>query len=156
MCNKGFLPRFLVLFAGAFFNFVFAFIILFVSALIWGAVSMKPYIGDVTEGYPAYDVGLESGDLVLSLNGKKISNWDKGLVMLQTTNGEAVVFEVMKSDGSIQKYTVEPKLEKAEDDHIEPVEQGRRVKPAETTTTGAARRTGGYKVINTTAQETAE
>ena len=35
MCNKGFLPRFLVLFAGAFFNFVFAFIILFVSALIY-------------------------------------------------------------------------------------------------------------------------
>ena len=115
MCNKGFLSRFLVLFAGAFFNFVFAFIILFVSALIWGAVSLKPYIGGVTEGYPAYDVGLQSGDLVLSLNGKKISNWDKGLVMLQTTNGKSVVFEVMKSDGSIQKYTVEPKLEKAED-----------------------------------------
>ena len=115
MCNKGFFARFLVLFAGAFFNFIFAFIILFVSALIWGAVSLKPYIGEVAEGYPASNVGLENGDLVLSLNGKKISNWDKGLVMLQTTNGEAVIFEVIKSDGSIQKYTVEPILEKDED-----------------------------------------
>ena len=29
MCNKGFFPRFIVLFAGAFFNFIFAFLILF-------------------------------------------------------------------------------------------------------------------------------
>ena len=110
MCNKGFLPRFLVLFAGAFNNFVFAFLILFVSALIYGAVSLKPYIGDVASGYPAYDVGLEKGDLVLSIDGEKISNWDKGLIKLQTTNGEAVIFEVKKEDGSIREYEVEPIL----------------------------------------------
>ena len=115
MCNKGFFARFMILFAGAFFNFIFAFIILFVSALIYGAVSTKPYIGDVNMDYPAYTAGIEKGDLVLSINGEKVSNWDKGLVMLQTTNGEAVVFEVMKMDGTVQKYTVEPKLEKAED-----------------------------------------
>ena len=115
MCNKGFFARFIVLFAGAFFNFIFAFLILFISALIWGAVSMKPFIGDVASGYPAYDVGLESGDLLLSLNGEKITNWDKGLVLLQTTNGEAVVFEVQKKDGSVVEYTVEPKLEVTED-----------------------------------------
>ena len=115
MCNKGFFPRFIVLFAGAFFNFIFAFLLLFISALIYGAVSTKPYIGDVAEGYPAYEVGLESGDLVLSLNGDKITNWDQGLVMLQTTNGEAVIFEVKKEDGSIVEYTVEPKKETLED-----------------------------------------
>jgi regulator of sigma E protease len=115
MCNKGFWARFAVLFAGAFFNFIFAFLILFISALIWGATTTKPYIGEVSPDYPAYAAGLEAGDLVLSIDGTKISNWDKGLVMLQTTNGKSVVFEVMKSDGSIQKYRVEPKLEKAED-----------------------------------------
>jgi len=108
MCNKGFWSRFMVLFAGAFFNFIFAFLILFVSALIWGATSTKPYVGEVSPEFPAYTAGLQSGDLVLSIDGEKISNWDRGLVMLQTTNGEAVVFEVEKPDGSIVKYTVEP------------------------------------------------
>ena len=115
MCNKGFFARFFVLFAGAFFNFIFAFLILFVSALIWGAVSTKPYIGEVSPDFPAYEAGLERGDLVLSINGEKINNWDRGLVMLQTTNGEAVVFEVKKADGSISKYTVEPILIEDED-----------------------------------------
>lgn len=112
MCNKGFFARFIILFAGAFFNFIFAFLVLFISALIWGAVSTKPYIGDVSEGYPAYEAGLERGDLVLSINDEKISNWDRGLLMLQTTKGEAVVFEVLKEDGSVKEYTVEPMLEK--------------------------------------------
>ena len=115
MCNKGFFARFMILFAGAFFNFIFAFLILFVSALIWGATSTKPYVGDVSPEYPAYVAGIETGDLVLSIDGKKISNWDKGLVMLQTTKGEAVIFEVKKKDGSVKKYTVEPVLEKDEE-----------------------------------------
>ena len=115
MCNKGFFARFMILFAGAFFNFIFAFLILFISALIWGATSTKPYIGDVSPEYPAYAAGIETGDLVLSIDGKKINNWDKGLVLLQTTKGDAVVFEVEKKDGSIVEYTVEPKLEKDEE-----------------------------------------
>ncbi|MBQ2872538.1 MAG: RIP metalloprotease RseP [Bacilli bacterium] len=109
MCNKGFWSRFLVLFAGAFFNFIFAFLILFISALIYGAVSTKPYIGEVSPEYPAYTAGIESGDLVLSIDGNKVNNWDQGLVMLQTTNGEAVVFKVEKADGRVIEYTVEPK-----------------------------------------------
>ena len=115
MCNKGFLPRFLVLFAGAFFNFIFAFIILFVSALIWGAVSLKPYIGEVSTEYPAYSAGLEKGDLVLAIDGEEINSWDVGLIKLQTTNGDAVIFKVKKNDGSIMEYSVTPKLEKDED-----------------------------------------
>ena len=115
MCNKGFFSRFMVLFAGAFFNFIFAFVILFVSALIWGATSTKPFIGDVSPEYPAYAAGLEAGDLVLSINGEEIDNWDRGLVMLQTTKGEAVVFKVQKADGRIEEYTVEPKLVTDED-----------------------------------------
>ena len=111
MCNKGFFARFMILFAGAFFNFIFAFIILFVSALIYGAVSTKPYIGDVNTDYPAYMAGIEKGDLVLSIDGKKVNNWDKGLVILQTTDGNPVIFEVQKEDGTVMEYSVTPILE---------------------------------------------
>lgn len=109
MCNKNFIQRFLVLFAGPFNNFLFALVILFISALIYGAVSSKPYIGDVAADYPAYEAGLTTGDLVLSIDGEKINNWDKGLIKLQLNKGENVVFEVKKQSGEVVKYDITPK-----------------------------------------------
>lgn len=108
MCNKSFIQRFMVLFAGPFNNFLFAFLILFISALIYGAVSTKPVIGSVAEGYPAIEAGLESGDLVISIDGETINSWDKGLIKLQTNKGSEVVFEVQKKDGRLVKYNVTP------------------------------------------------
>ena len=108
MCNKNFIRRFLVLFAGAFNNFVFAFLILFVSALIYGAVSTKPYIGEVVSGYPAYQAGLREGDLVLAIDGDKIRNWDKALIKLQTSNGDAIRFKVQRENGQVFEYDVMP------------------------------------------------
>lgn len=108
MCNKNFIQQFLILIAGAFNNFVFAFLILFVSALIYGAVPTKPYIGEVSENYPAYLAGIEEGDLLVSLNGKKVSNWDTALVKLQAMNGSEVVFTVKKETGEIKDYRISP------------------------------------------------
>ena len=115
MCNKNFIQRFLVLFAGPFNNFLFAFIILFLSAIFFGAISMKPIIGDVVQDYPAYNAGIESGDLVLTINGAKIKNWDKALIILQTSNGDSVTFEVKKNTGEVVKYEVTP-VEVTDDD----------------------------------------
>lgn len=108
MCNKSFIQRFLVLFAGPFNNFLFAFLILLISAFIYGAVSTKPYIGEVVDGYPAQVAGLESGDLVLALDGEKIHDWDKALIKLQINGGEAVLFKVKKASGEVREYTVNP------------------------------------------------
>ena len=108
MCNKSFWQRFLVLFAGPFNNFLFAFAVLLISAFIYGAVSMEPIIGDVAQDYPAYAAGIEKGDLVLSIDGEKIKTWDKGLIKLQTNKGEEVNFEIKKAIGEIVNYRVSP------------------------------------------------
>lgn len=108
MCNKSFLQRFAVLFAGPFNNFLFAFIVLLISAFIFGAISTKPVIGSVQEGYPAYEAGLEAGDLVLSIDGTKIKSWDKGLILLQVSNGKEMTFEVKKKDGKVETYVIKP------------------------------------------------
>lgn len=115
MCNKNFIRRFLVLFAGPFNNFLFAFLILLVSALIYGAVITKPYVGEVSPGYPAYDVGLSKGDLVKEIDGKKISSWDKVLLKFQTSKGETVKFKVEKVDGTIMEYEITP-IEEVDED----------------------------------------
>ena len=108
MCNKNFIQRFLVLFAGPFNNFLFAFLILLISAFIYGAVSTKPYIGEVVENYPAYVAGIESGDLVLSIDGDVVHDWDKALIKLQINGGEAVTFKVKKVNGEVKEYVVNP------------------------------------------------
>lgn len=108
MCNKNFIQRFLILFAGPFNNFLFAFIILFLSAIFFGAVSMKPIVDNVVDDYPAYNAGIESGDLILSIDGKKIKNWDKALILLQTSEGKTMTIEVKKKNGDVVKYEVTP------------------------------------------------
>ena len=115
MCNKSFWQRFMVLFAGPFNNFWFAFVILLISALIYGGISTKPIIGEVVTDYPAYTSGIESGDLILKINGEKVKSWDKGLIILQTSNGEETVFEVKKANGEVKEYTVTP-MEVIDDD----------------------------------------
>ncbi len=114
MCNKSFIQRFLILFAGAFNNFVFAFILLFISALIYGATITTPYIGEVLEGSPAQIAGLEKGDLILAIDGEKIDSWDRGLIKIQTADGSAVLFKVEKPDGTITEYSITPAIEKDE------------------------------------------
>ena len=108
MYNKSFIQRFLVLFAGAGFNFIFAFILLFISALFFGSVSTKPIIGNVMEGYPAYDSGLQEGDFVLKANGEKVKNWDALLWEAQTSNGNDLVLEVKHENGDIETITISP------------------------------------------------
>lgn len=108
MCEKNFLQRFLVLIAGPFNNFLLAFLLLLISAFIYGSVSLEPYIGNVAVGYPAYEAGIEAGDLVLSIDGEKIKSWDKGLVKLQTVEGDPVTIEVKKTNGMIVKYQITP------------------------------------------------
>ncbi len=72
---------------------------------------MKPIVGDVSSGYPAMEAGIEKGDMIISIDGTKIKNWDKGLIKLQTSGGKEVLFEVKKADGRIIKYNVIPKRE---------------------------------------------
>ena len=65
MNSKTGLQRFLILFAGAGFNFVLAFVVLFISALFYGSVSTKPVVGSFMADYPAAEAGLKVGDKIL-------------------------------------------------------------------------------------------
>ena len=50
--------------AGASFNFIFAFVLLFVMALIYGSISTKPIVANVSPEYPAYTAGIKEGDTI--------------------------------------------------------------------------------------------
>ncbi len=68
--KKGIWARFSTLFAGAFFNFILAFVL---ALIILGDVGVdKPYLSVVNEGSPAAAAGLQKGDLITELDGAKI------------------------------------------------------------------------------------
>ena len=109
MCNKKWYQRFIILFAGVFNNFLLALVLLFVIAFFWGAPSLDPIINDVTEGKPAEAAGIEAGDLILEVNGKKVTTWDKAqLLLLVKDKDNTYELKVQHKDGKIEKVKVKP------------------------------------------------
>ena len=68
--------RFLVMFFGAGFNFIFAVLILFSIGLLYGSISSKPIISEVVRDTPAEVAGLKDGDRVLAINNRKVKTSD--------------------------------------------------------------------------------
>lgn len=107
--DKTVFQRFLVMFAGVFFNFISAFIILFLSAIIAGAPSTEPVLYDITEGSPAEIAGLEKGDRVLEINGHKVSYLeDISLYLTIEDLSKPINIKVEKSNSSVSEYTINP------------------------------------------------
>lgn len=68
--NKSVWARMSVVFAGPFFNFIMAFI--FSVIVIACAGVDKPEISDVIDGYAAQEAGIQAGDEIYAINGKRI------------------------------------------------------------------------------------
>ena len=113
--KKNFIQRFLIFFMGPGFNFVLAFVTLFVSALFFGSINTSPVVGSVPEGYPAYEAGVEVGDTILSIDGEKIKTWDDILWIVQTSEGKELEFEIEDKNGNKKEIIVTPDEVKADD-----------------------------------------
>lgn len=68
--KKSVWARISVVAAGPVFNFIMAFVFAFILITCIGYD--KPVVYDVIEGYPAQEAGMEAGDTILSMNGKRI------------------------------------------------------------------------------------
>ncbi len=116
MCNKKIWERCLILIAGVTMNFITGILILFISALIWGSVDSRSFVGEVPEGYPVYEAGIERGDRVLAIDGKNAKTWDKITLILNLKHeGDEYDFKIEKKDGSIKNYKIVPKVVKDEE-----------------------------------------
>lgn len=74
--HKNVWQRIAIVLAGPLMNFFFAILVLFVVALI-GEDARKPAVGDVAAETSAYQAGVRSGDLVLSVGGAAVRTWDE-------------------------------------------------------------------------------
>lgn len=104
--SKSVWARISVVAAGAIFNFILAFVF---AVIIVGYVGYdEPVISDVIEGYSAEAEGMEAGDRIVRMNGKKINLWREVTYYNMFHAGETVDV-IYERDGERQEVTLVPK-----------------------------------------------
>ncbi|MFT8321461.1 MAG: RIP metalloprotease RseP [Bacillus sp. (in: firmicutes)] len=106
--------RTLAIVAGPLMNFVLAFVIFVLIALIQGIPSNEPVLGKLIDDGVAVNAGLKEGDTVLSIDGKIVSNWEEVVSIIQKSPGEQLEF-LLNRDGKEVTINVTPKERELED-----------------------------------------
>ncbi len=115
MCNKPWYQRFIILVAGVTFNFILAIILLFIIAWIYGTSNMTPLISSVEEESPVSEAGLQVGDEIIEINGKKLSTIDEAQIRL-ILGYELDTYEfVVERDNEVVELTITPEERENED-----------------------------------------
>ena len=108
--NKPVWQRFIVIAAGATFNFLLAIVIYFCIFAFHGTTvpSHEPVIGDTFAGNPAAEAGIQQGDRILTINGQSIKEW-KDITQSLQGHSNHVVSVTLDRKGEIISTTVIPR-----------------------------------------------
>lgn len=105
--SKSVWARMSVIAAGPIFNFLLAFIM---ALFIVGNLGYDvPVLLNVTEGMPAAVAGLQAGDRIVKMNGKRIHLYREVQNYSMFHQGETVIFQYER-DGELHEATVTPEL----------------------------------------------
>lgn len=96
--------RLIVLFSGAFFNFISAIVLITIFFSAYGQV--LPMVGEVFEGSPAESCGLREGDVFLGVDGKQINVLlAEDFTAKISKADDTATFKILR-DGKAMKITV--------------------------------------------------
>lgn len=119
-----------IVISGPLFN-IFSAVILFWFIFVYGIPVLKPVIGEVIEGSPAYTAGLRAGDRILEVDGRKISNWFDMAQLIQQKPQKSLNFRIER-DGKLKELTVTPQAKETKNIFGEKIIVGQiGVKPAD-------------------------
>ncbi len=106
--------RIKIVLAGPLANILFA-PVLMTIVFMYGVPYVKPVLGEIKPGMPAYSAGLRKGDRILAVNGKKIENWADLSDAIKAGNGAPVKIDFARpadASSSPRSVLVKPKREK--------------------------------------------
>ena len=105
--SKASIPkRMAIVVAGATVNIVFAIIVYFALITTSGTyVSNK--VANTVDGYAAQQIGLQSGDEIIEINGEKVKSQKDINEIVTNSNGEEIDIKVNRN-GEILEYTTKP------------------------------------------------
>ncbi|KAF0825819.1 RIP metalloprotease RseP [Cytobacillus firmus] len=109
--------RTMAIFAGPMMNFVLAFIVFVLIALLQGIPTNEPALGKLTPDGAAYEAGLKEGDMVQSVDGAEISSWSDVVEIIRKNPSEELEF-LVERNGQEHTITVTPKVQDVEGEKI--------------------------------------
>jgi membrane-associated protease RseP (regulator of RpoE activity) len=80
--------KLIVLGAGSFLHFVLGFVLLFALFAGIGTNQVLPVINEVVPNSAAQAAGIQAGDEVISINGKKVTEWYKDVEVIRQSQGK--------------------------------------------------------------------
>ena len=106
--KKSVWARISVIAAGPIFNFIMAFVLAVILTAMVGYD--KPVISSVEEGYSAAEAGIQEGDTIVRMGGKKINVFREITYYNQFHQGETVKVTYLH-DGEKHRATLVPKMD---------------------------------------------
>lgn len=103
--------RIMIVAAGPAFNFLLA-IVIFTIVYLAGVPTLTSEIGTVQENSAAYEAGLKQGDVIITIDGERISQWNRLAETISASAGRVLKISFDRN-GVVQDLTVKPKLQKS-------------------------------------------
>lgn len=100
------LARIAIVMAGPVFNLLFAWLIFIVLCML-GVPTVTSKVGEVLKDKPAARAGIQKDDVITSINGKQISQWDEVAARIAAGKGQAVNV-IVKRGGEQIPFTITP------------------------------------------------
>ena len=112
--TKPLYQRSLIVLAGPVANFLLAILIFTFIYMFAGKDFTPAQINEVQINSPAQSAGIKSGDLIVSINDKKVSSILEVSAFINTSSTENIKIKVLRNDNKID-FLVTPELIKSED-----------------------------------------
>jgi regulator of sigma E protease len=82
-----------------------------VPELLFGYTPNRPIVGYAEKDKPAYRAGIRRDDLILSMNGQPLNNWQQMVTAIQTSRGKPIPLTLLRKKQTLS-LTVTPASDK--------------------------------------------
>ena len=100
--------RMLIVLAGPVANFILAIFIFAGLGMAFGKETFVWVVGEVTEGMPAQQAGIQTGDKILKLDGKGVKD-SRGVIAYISLRSDTPILMTVEKDGQAREVEVTPR-----------------------------------------------